>query len=112
MIENDETLMRWKWQFIKQSGYKPTPPRSGLCCASVPNTTKAFFFGGVQVRWKLNKREPTQQQSSEKLFCFSQDIEDDDDDDDEEATGQFFNDLFSLQVDNDKGVWQKGIIYS
>ena len=36
-----------------------------------------------------------------------QDLEDDDDDDDEDASGQFFNELFSLQVDNDKASWQK-----
>lgn len=46
--------------------------------------SRAFLFGGVQ------------------------DLEDDDDDDDEDASGQFFNELFSLQVDNDKASWQKG----
>ena len=37
-----------------------------------------------------------------------QDVEEDDDDDDEESSGNFFNELFSLQVDNDKASWQKG----
>lgn len=41
------------------------------------------------------------------LFGGVQDLEDDDDDDDEDASGQFFNELFSLQVDNDKASWQK-----
>jgi hypothetical protein len=45
--------------------------------------SRAFLFGGVQ------------------------DLEDDDDDDDEDASGQFFNELYSLQVDNDKASWQK-----
>ena len=41
------------------------------------------------------------------LFGGVQDLEEDDDDEDDEATGQFFNELFSLQVDNEKASWQK-----
>lgn len=101
-------MTKWKWQSIKQSGHKPTPPRSGLCCASVPNSNKGFFFGGVQVRYVSNSLHLFVRCICKYFLVFFKDLEDDDDEDDEEATGQFFNDLFSLQVDNDKGSWQKG----
>ena len=53
----------------------------GLCLYML--SFRAFLFGGVQ------------------------DLEEDDDDEDDEASGQFFNELFSLQVDNEKASWQK-----
>lgn len=68
-------------------GAKPCP-RSGLASAAIPTSTRVLFFGGVQDT--------------------DLDIADDDsDDDDDETNGNFFNDLYAVNVDNERATWTK-----
>ena len=82
--EHDETFSKWKWHTVKQIGAKPVP-RSGISCIGVPGTNKVLFFGGVQDL---------------------EDIEDDSDDDDDNP-GNFFNDLLSVVIENERATWTK-----
>ena len=70
---------------VKQIGFKPCP-RSGISCTVIPNTNKILFFGGVQ--------------------DIQDDNEDSDDEDDDEH-GNFFNDLYSVHVENERATWSK-----
>ncbi|CAN8024998.1 unnamed protein product [Ixodes persulcatus] len=60
---------KWKWAPVKQTGTR-LGPRSGLSTAPVPQTNRAFLFGGVQ-----------------------------DEEDEEALEGRFFNDLHQLELD-------------
>ena len=40
VTEHDDSMTKWKWQTIKQSGSKPTPARSGMCIAPMANSNK------------------------------------------------------------------------
>jgi len=84
--KNDETLSKWRWLNVKQIGAKPCP-RSGIACSPVPGTNRVLFFGGVQ---------------DNEL-----DIADDDSDDDDGKMGNFFNDIFSVNVENERATWTK-----
>ena len=69
---------------MKQIGLRPCP-RSGISAVVVPSTNRVIFFGGVQ------------------------DVEDesDDSDDEDEELGNFFNDLYSVNVENERATWAK-----
>ena len=84
-LEHDETMSKWRWMSVKQIGFKPCP-RSGISCTVIPNTNKILFFGGVQ--------------------DIQDDTEDSDDEDDDEH-GNFFNDLYSVHVENERATWSK-----
>ncbi|KAG1650850.1 Kelch domain-containing protein 4 [Nymphon striatum] len=66
---------KWKWMQVKQSGLRPSP-RSGFSLTKISDN-KVILFGGVH--------------------------DEEDDDNDEELCGNFFNDLYQLEVD--KGQW-------
>ena len=78
-------MSKWRWMSVKQIGFKPCP-RSGISCTVIPNTNKILFFGGVQ--------------------DIQDDTEDSDDEDDDEH-GNFFNDLYSVHVENERATWSK-----
>ncbi|GFR85583.1 kelch domain-containing protein 4-like [Elysia marginata] len=69
-----ESSAKWKWQPVKQSGVRPTP-RSGMSGTVVAPGNRALLFGGV----------------------FDQE------DDDEDLEGNFFSELWSLDLG--KGKW-------
>ena len=77
-------MSKWRWMPVKQIGARPTA-RSGISCAGIPNTNKVFFFGGVQD---------------------NENIDDEDSDSDDEG-GDFFNDLYSVNVENERATWTK-----
>ena len=83
--KHDETLTKWRWYNVKQTGNRPNP-RSGIASAPVPNSNKAFFFGGVNDETNDN---------------------DSDDDDDDMRQGNFYSDLYICNIDNEKATWQK-----
>merc|ERR1712029_156110 len=84
--KHDETMSKWRWYAVKQTGTKPLP-KSGMSCAPIPNSNRAFLFGGVQ--------DPDKESTDGA-----------DSDSDSEGAGEFFNDIHCLQVDsNEKAVW-------
>ena len=83
--KHDETLTKWRWFNVKQTGNRPNP-RSGIASTPVPNSNKAFFFGGVNDENNSN---------------------DSDDDDDDMRQGNFYSDLYVCNIDNEKATWQK-----
>ena len=85
--KHDETLTKWRWHNVKQTGNKPNP-RSGISSVAVPNSNKALFFGGV------NDEENGNHIS-------------DDEEDDEMRQGNFYSDLYSCLIENEKATWQK-----
>lgn len=82
--KHDETFSKWRWLSVKQTGMKPCP-RSGLSCTGVPESNRLLFFGGVQ----------------------DTDLGIDDDDSDEEGSGNFFNDLLAVNIENERATWTK-----
>ena len=84
--KHDETLTKWRWHNVKQTGNRPNP-RSGIASAAVPNSNKAFFFGGVN--------DEANNDSS------------DDEDEDDTKQGNFYSDLYVCSVENEKATWQK-----
>ncbi|GFO25318.1 kelch domain-containing protein 4-like, partial [Plakobranchus ocellatus] len=72
--ESSDATPKWKWQPIKQTGLRPSP-RSGMSGTVVAPGNRAFLFGGV----------------------FDQE------DDDEDLEGNFFSELWSLDLS--KGKW-------
>eukprot|EP00095_Tigriopus_kingsejongensis_P008096 maker-scaffold590_size129399-snap-gene-0.28 protein:Tk08096 transcript:maker-scaffold590_size129399-snap-gene-0.28-mRNA-1 annotation:"kelch domain-containing protein 4" len=76
--KHDPTLSKWRWNTVKQVGYRPST-RTGMSVAMTPNGGKVFLFGGVQ------------------------DVKDDD----EDLEGNFFKDLYSVHVENEKANWSK-----
>ncbi|XP_059089404.1 kelch domain-containing protein 4-like [Tigriopus californicus] len=76
--KHDTTMTKWKWNTVKQVGYRPST-RTGMSVAVAPNSVKIFLFGGVQ------------------------DVKDED----EDLEGNFFNDLYSVQVENERATWHK-----
>jgi len=78
--KHDETLSKWRWQKVKQVGTRPTV-RSGLATAQARD--RVFMFGGVQ----------------------DVENEEEDEDSDDEGTGNFFNELYSLQVEGERATW-------
>ena len=83
--KHDESMTKWRWHNVKQTGDRPNL-RSGIAAAVVPNSNKAIFFGGV------NDEGADTNES---------------DDDDEFRQGDFYNDLYTLSVENEKATWQK-----
>lgn len=83
--KHDETFSKWKWHTVKQTGAKPVP-RSGISCIGVPGTNKVLFFGGVQ--------------DLDEIEC-------DDSDDEDDNPGNFFNDLLSVMIENERATWTK-----
>ena len=83
--KHDETLTKWRWHNVKQTGERPNA-RSGISSVAVPNSNKAFFFGGV------NDEETN---------------ESDTDDDDDMRQGNFYSDLYLCSIENEKATWQK-----
>jgi len=89
--KHDSTMTKWRWFSVKQTGHKPAQARSGMSCAPVANSNRAFVFGGVQ------------------------DVAKDGgggagggDDSDGYEDAEFFNDIYTIQVDsNEKAAWQK-----
>lgn len=81
--KHDETLSKWRWQTVKQVGHRPTV-RSGMSCAVLPGTGKVFIFGGVQDNDENNES---------------------DDSDSESGSGSFFNELYSVHVENERANW-------
>jgi len=82
--KNDETLSKWRWLTVKQVGAKPCP-RSGISAVAVPGTNRVGFFGGVQ----------------------DNDEESDSDDEDDMISGNFFNDILAVNVENERATWTK-----
>lgn len=70
----------WRWQSVKQGGMTPSP-RSGLSVSQPPLGEKVYLFGGV----------------------FDQTEEE------EELEGQFYNDLY--QLDLKKHIWHTGKLW-
>ena len=60
-----------------------------MTCTAVPNSNRAFLFGGVQDDNVTNMAAADQ------------------DSDDDEEPGVFFNDLYNLTVENEKATWNK-----
>ena len=85
--KHDETLTKWRWHNVKQTGNRPNP-RSGIASAVVPNTCKAFFFGGVN------------DEANDSNIS-------DDEDDDDMKQGNFYSDLYMCAIENEKATWQK-----
>jgi len=85
--KSDETLSKWRWHNVKKVGMTPCP-RSGISSVGVPGTNKVLFFGGVQ-------------------DVEENDALDDDDDDEDEIPGNFFNDLYSVMIENERATWNK-----
>jgi len=79
--KHDETFSKWRWQTVKQVGMRPSM-RTGL--ASALGKDRVFMFGGVQ----------DQEGEGE-----------DDDDSDDEGSGNFFNELYSVQVEGERATW-------
>ena len=71
-------MSKWRWQAVKQVGNRPSV-RTGMSVAVAPNN-KVFLFGGVQ------------------------DVKEDE----EELVGTFYNDLFTVNVENEKATWTLG----
>ena len=82
--KHDDTLTKWRWFNVKQTGSRPNP-RSGIASTPVPNSNKAFFFGGVNDTADDN----------------------DSDEDDDMRQGNFYSDLYTCSIDNEKATWQK-----
>ena len=68
---------------MKQVGNRPSV-RSGMSSAMAANANRAFFFGGVR------------------------DVKDED----EELEGEFFNDLYTLTVEDQKATWGLGEFFN
>lgn len=79
--KHDATLSKWRWQTVKQVGNRPSR-RTGLANAVAKD--RIYMFGGVQDE---------------------EGDDDDDDDSDDEGTGNFFNDLYSVQVEGERATW-------
>jgi len=69
---------------VKHGGNRPNP-RSGIASTPLPNSNKAYFFGGVNDEVNSN----------------------DSDDDDDMRQGNFYSDLYLCTIDNEKATWQK-----
>ena len=82
--KHDDTLSKWRWHNVKQTGNRPNP-RSGIASTPLPNSNKAYFFGGVNDEVNSN----------------------DSDDDDDMRQGNFYSDLYLCTIDNEKATWQK-----
>lgn len=78
-IENDQTGLKWKWTLVKQSGVHVSPRCSASATLIQPGT--AYMFGGVY----------------------------DEEENDEELNGNFYNDLFCLNLS--KSQWHTGIFF-
>ena len=78
-LEHDETMTKWRWHAVKQVGERPSP-RTGMSVAVTQNLQKCFIFGGVQ------------------------DVKDED----EDLEGKFFNDVYTVNVENEKATWHLG----
>lgn len=85
--KHDESLTKWRWHNVKQTGTRPNP-RSGISCAALPNSCKAFFFGGVNDESNDNNLS-------------------DDEDEDDMRQGNFYSDLYTCLIENEKATWQK-----
>jgi len=83
--KNDETLSKWRWLTVKQIGAKPCA-RSGISAVAVTGTNRVGFFGGVQD---------------------NEDAESEDSDDEDGTAGNFFNDLLSVNIENERATWTK-----
>lgn len=83
--ELDETLSKWRWLNVKQIGSRPCP-RSGISSVAIPESNKVLFFGGVQ-----DSNLDTEEDSS----------------DEEDSMGNFFNDLYSVSIENERATWNK-----
>ncbi len=79
-------MSKWRWLPVKQIGNKPCA-RSGMSSVIMPGTNKILCFGGVQ-----------------------DDPEDSDSDDDDGPSGTFFNDLYSVHIENERATWHKSKI--
>ena len=64
-------------------------PRSGISSVGIPGTNKVLFFGGVQ---DMDENDA---------------FDDDDDDEEDEIPGNFFNDLYSVIIENERATWNK-----
>ena len=71
---------------MKQVGYRPLP-RSGLSSVAIVGSNKVMMFGGVQD--KLGDEES-------------------DSDDENGPSGTFYNELYSVHVENERATWQLG----
>jgi len=78
--KHDATFSKWRWQTVKQVGNRPSM-RTGLCNAV--GKDRIYMFGGVQDEEK----------------------EGEDDDSDDEGSGNFFNDLYSVQLEGERATW-------
>jgi len=80
--KHDPTFSKWRWQAVKQVGMRPTM-RTGLSSAMARD--RVYMFGGVQDQEKEDEEE--------------------DDDSDDEGSGNFFNELYSVQLDGERATW-------
>ncbi len=68
-----------RWHPVKQVGMRPSP-RSGMSATVASGSNKVFLFGGVQ------------------------DVKEDE----EDLEGKFFNELYTVHVENEKASWLRG----
>jgi len=80
--KHDETMTKWRWQFVKQVGVKPSV-RTGF--ATAVGRDCAYMFGGVQDREKESEES---------------DSEDD-------MNGDFYDELYTLVVEGEKATWHR-----
>ncbi|XP_023326952.1 kelch domain-containing protein 4 [Eurytemora carolleeae] len=78
--KHDETFSKWRWQVVKQVGNRPSM-RTGLASALAKD--RVFMFGGVQ-----DKEDESEDEES-----------------DEEDSGNFFNELYTVQVEGERATW-------
>ena len=80
--KHDSSGSKWRWQLVKQVGQRPSK-RTGMC-NTVGRDGRIFLFGGVMDMEAAGE-------------------ESDDDSDDED--GNFFNELYSVEVEGERATW-------
>jgi len=80
--KHDTTGTKWRWQAVKQVGQRPSK-RTGMCNA-VGKDGRVYLFGGVMDM---------------------ESAEDDSDEDSDEEEGNFFDELYSVNVEGERATW-------
>ena len=80
--KHDTSGTKWRWQLVKQVGQRPSK-RTGMA-NTVGRDGRIFLFGGVM------DMEAAGEES---------------DDDSDEEDGNFFNELYSLEVEGERATW-------
>ena len=80
--KHDTTGTKWRWQTVKQVGQRPSK-RTGMC-NTVAKDGRVFMFGGVMDL---------------------ESVEDDSDEDSDEEEGNFFDELYTVNVEGERANW-------